>query len=358
MTGSLRFFLRNSTVENRVVFMRRKHWINVTSSALLLTCVAIFVDTAVAQKSVWEKGAVLQLVSEKGAGEGPAWNPAVGLVSSFGSVYLHDVENPQRGEPQIYIKDLGTNGLLWDAQGRLLCCQPSKQRVIRIEKDGSQTVLTDKYNDAPYNQPNDITVDNKGRIFFSDPKYGPYENLPQKDLDGNPVEGVYMIDTDGYVTIQLMHDVDRPNGVLVSKDQKHIWVAGNNNNNEGGERKLFRFELMSCCGGILADTKEMIFDWEDGRGPDGMVQDSKGNVYVAGGLNKGDAAHETNRFKGGIYVFNSKGKYIDFIAVPKDEVTNCTFGGEDMKTLFVTAGGSLYSIRTKNKGWLPVTHRN
>ena len=154
-----------------------------------------------------------------------------------------------------------------------------------------------------------------------------------------------------------MHEVDRPNGVLVSKDQKYVWVAGNNNNNDGGERALFRFERMSCCGSILVETKEMIFDWGDSRGPDGMVQDSKGNIYVAGGLNKEDAQFETNKFKGGIYVFNPKGKLIDFIAVPKDEVTNCTFGGSDLKTLYITAGGTLFSIRTKNKGWLPVTAR-
>lgn len=324
---------------------------------LMTAMITVATSSAKAQKSVWEKGAQLQVVSEIGGGEGPAWNPAVGLVSSFGSVYLHDVENPNRDAPQIYIKDLGTNGLLWDAEGRLLCCQPSKQRVIRIEKDGSETVLTDKYNDAPYNQPNDITTDNEGRIYFSDPKYGPYENLPQKDLDGKPVEGVYMIDTDGYVTIQIVHSVDRPNGVLVSKDQKYLWVAGNNNNNEGGERALFRFERMSCCGSVLIDTKETIFDWGDSRGPDGMVQDARGNVYVAGGLNREDAEFETNRHRGGIYVFNSRGKAIDFIAVPKDEVTNCTFGGSDLKTLYITAGGTLYSIRTKNKGWLPVTAR-
>lgn len=326
-------------------------------SLLIMVMITLATTSVMAQKSVWEKGAQLQVVSEIGAGEGPAWNPAVGLVSSYGSVYLHDVENPNRDAPQVYIKDLGTNGLLWDAEGRLLCCQPSKQRVIRIEKDGSETVLTEKYNDAPYNQPNDITVDNEGRIYFSDPKYGPYENLPQTDLDGKPVEGVYMIDTDGHVTIQIVHAVDRPNGVLVSKDQKYLWVAGNNNNNKGGERALFRFERMACCGSVLIDTKEMIFDWGDSRGPDGMVQDSRGNVYVAGGLNREDAEFETNRYRGGIYVFNSKGQAIDFIAVPKDEVTNCTFGGADLKTLYITAGGTLYSIRTKNKGWLPVTAR-
>ena len=87
---------------------------------LMMAMITVATGSAKAQKSVWEKGAQLQVVSEIGAGEGPAWNPAVGLVSSFGSVYLHDVENPNRDTPQIYIKDLGTNGLLWDAEGQML----------------------------------------------------------------------------------------------------------------------------------------------------------------------------------------------------------------------------------------------
>ena len=115
-----------------------KNAIRVAGQAGLFLAAIVFTGVPVlAQKSVWEKGAELQLVSEIGAGEGPAWNPEIGLVSSFGSVYVHDVENPNRGEPKVYLKDLGTNGLLWDAQGRLLCCQPSKQRVIRIENDGT-----------------------------------------------------------------------------------------------------------------------------------------------------------------------------------------------------------------------------
>ncbi|MEC7566562.1 MAG: SMP-30/gluconolactonase/LRE family protein [Planctomycetota bacterium] len=305
-----------------------------------------------AQRSVWEAKAGLRKLHEKGAGEGPAWNPSVGLVASFGSVYLFKNDEA----PQIYKKDLGTNGLIWDVQGRLWCCQPSKQRVIRFEADGEQTVITDKFQDAPYNQPNDITVDAVGRVYFSDPKYGPYENLPQVDAEGRPVEGVYCVDIDGTVTRVIAHEVDRPNGVLISKDQKYLYVAGNNNSRRDADRKLWRFEVMPCCGTVLLDTQTMIFDWGNSRGPDGLVQDRRGNLYVAGGLNRNDAEHEDNTLKGGVYVFSPKGKLIDFVAVPTDEVTNCTFGGTDLKTLFVTAGGSLYSIRTRHAGWLPITN--
>ena len=81
-----------------------------------------------------------------------------------------------------------------------------------------------------------------------------------------------------------------------------------------------------------------------------MAEDVKGNIYVAGGLNSDDVAVEDNSQKGGIYVFSPSGKLIDFIAVKVDEVTNCAFGGDDLKTLYITAGGTLFSMQTKNRG--------
>ncbi|MBT4846695.1 MAG: SMP-30/gluconolactonase/LRE family protein [Planctomycetaceae bacterium] len=299
-----------------------------------------------AQRSVWQRGATLEKLYAGAAGEGPAWHPKIGLVASHGSVYLmRDGE-----DPQIYKKDLGTNGLMWDADGRLWCCQPSKNRVIRLEADATETVVTDKFEGAPYNQPNDITIDVAGRIYFSDPKYGPHEDLPQQDDKGRPVEGVYRVDLDGTVTRVITHEVDRPNGVLITRDQKYLYVAGNNNSVKGGERKLFRFEVMDCCGTVLLETKTLVYDWGSSRGPDGMAEDVKGNIYVAGGLNSDDVAVEDNSQKGGIYVFSPNGKLIDFIAVKVDEVTNCAFGGKDLKTLYITAGGTLFSMQTKNRG--------
>jgi len=303
-----------------------------------------------AQRSVWQRGATLQKLHDGAAGEGPAWHPKIGLVASHGSVYLI-----RDGEaPQIYKKDLGTNGLMWDADGRLWCCQPSKNRVIRFEADATETVITDEFEGAAYNQPNDITMDATGRIYFSDPKYGPRENLPQQDENGRPVEGVYRVDTDGIVTRVITHEVDRPNGVLITRDQKYLYVAGNNNSVKGGERKLFRFEVMDCCGTVLLETKKLVYDWGSSRGPDGLAEDVKGNIYVAGGLNSDDVVVEDNSQKGGIYVFSPAGKLMDFIAVQVDEVTNCAFGGNDLKTLYITAGGTLFSIQTKNRGVITV----
>ena len=85
-----------------------------------------------------------------------------------------------------------------------------------------------------------------------------------------------------------------------------------------------------------------------------MAEDVKGNIYVAGGLNSDNVAVEDNSQKGGSFVFSPAGKLIDFIAVKVDEVTNCAFGGSDLRTLYITAGGTLFSMQTKNRGVITV----
>ena len=88
-----------------------------------------------------------------------------------------------------------------------------------------------------------------------------------------------------------------------------------------------------------------------------MEMDREGRLFVAGGLNRTNLPHETNRFKGGVYVLSADGESLDFVRVPTDEVTNCAFGGPDGKTLFITAGGELWSIPTSAAGWFPFAER-
>jgi hypothetical protein len=100
-----------------------------------------------------------------------------------------------------------------------------------------------------------------------------------------------------------------------------------------------------------AASKKLIYDWGKGRGPDGVKHDAKGRLYVAAGLNKPNPPFEpAGGVKGGIYVLSPEGKRLAFLPVPTDEVTNCAFGGDDLKTLYVTGGGTLYSIRTATPG--------
>lgn len=316
-----------------------------------LLLLAFVAATARAQDSaIFNPGAQPILVLEKGAGEGPAWHPDHGLFfSGEGAITLLG----HNGKARVFLKNAGSNGLLFDHEGRLLICQPARRQVSRMDiDDGRLHALTDSYNGKRYNQPNDITIDSKGRIFFSDPRYGNRDGMELTDEKGRRIEGVYRIDPDGMVTRVLTHEVDRPNGLLVTPDDEYLYVADNHNNTRGASRKLWRFPL-TPSGDVAAEKGKLLFDWKNSRGPDGMVLDRAGRLYVAGGLNKPNPPVETDELKGGVYVFSPEGKLIDFVAIPRDEVTNCTFGGEDLKTLFITAGGTLWSIRTNAAGHMP-----
>ena len=138
--------------------------------------------------------------------------------------------------------------------------------------------------------------------------------------------------------------------MLVSPDDRYLFVADNNNNTAGGARKLWRFDLRKD-GTVDAASRRLLYDWGTGRGPDGIKQDQQGRLFVAGGLNKPNPPFEPAQDKkGGIYVFSPEGQLLTFLPVPRDEVTNCAFGGEDLRTLYITAGGTLFSIRTMKPG--------
>ena len=303
--------------------------------------------TAAKEEPIFEPGAKLMtLAGEGAAGEGPAFDPKLGVLTS-GEKGIHQLT--PGGETKIWREKAGTNGLLFDRDGTLVCCEPVARSVSRISREGKRTVLTDSFGGKKYNQPNDLTIDSKGRIYFSDPRYGPRDDMQQKDDKGNTIEGVYRIDPDGKVSRVIGREVERANGVLVSADDKYLFVA-DNNNDKGGARKLYRFDLKPD-GTIDPRSQKMLHDWGNGRGPDGVKQDSKGRLYVAGGLNKPSASEPATDVKGGIYVIDPEsGKLLAFLGVPTDEVTNCAFGGPDLKTLYITGGGTLYSIRTTTPG--------
>ena len=283
--------------------------------------------------------------------EGPAWR-------SDGNVFFTEIDNNRimrrdpSGAVHVYRQPSGkANGLAFDTEERLHACEGHREggnrRVTRTELDGSITVLTDRFEGKRYNSPNDLVIDSKGRIFFTDPRYGGYDGpqeVEQFDADGNPIEGVYRIDPDGSVARIITHEVQRPNGIAVTDDGKHLIVADNHNGPDaGGQRMLWRFDL-NADGSVDPESRKMLYDWGKERGPDGICIGPDGNIYATAGFNFASALESANEHKSGVYVISLEGERLDFIPVPEDMITNCTFGGEDGKTLFITAGAKLWSI--------------
>jgi gluconolactonase len=279
------------------------------------------------------------------AGEGPCWDPATQTLYFVGKDRIS--KRTADGKIESFREPAGgPNGSLIDKQGRLLICEARARRVTRTEKDGTITVLADNYEGKKLNSPNDLSIDSKGRVYFTDPRYGRRDSMEMQ------IEGVYRVDAPGKVSRIIAGELERPNGILVSPGDRYLYLADNNNNKEGGARRLVRFDLKPD-GTIHAESRKVIFDWHTGRGPDGFKMDRQGTFYVAAGLNKPHLPYETaDEFKGGIYIVSPEGKLLEFVPIPRDEVTNCTFGGPELKTLFVTAGGSLWSIPVSTPGWI------
>lgn len=285
-----------------------------------------------------------------GASEGPVWNPAESALYFSGEGHIR--RRDAAGEVSLFRENAGTNGLLLDPQGRLLACEARAGRVTRTELDGSVTVLADSFEGKKFNQPNDLTIDSRGRIYFSDPRYGSREGMEILDAEGKAVEGVYRIDAPGEVTRVITHEVDRPNGLLVSPNDQYLYVADNNNNTAGGARKLWRFDLQAN-GEIDPSSRKLIRDWGAGRGPDGLEMDESGRLFVAGGRTQAAPPYETADPLGGVFVLSPEGDLLEFLPIPVDEVTNVAFGGPDWRTLFITAGGTLWSVRVDQPGLSP-----
>jgi gluconolactonase len=258
---------------------------------------------------------------------------------------------PSRGISEVFSQpSSGANGLLFNREGGLVVCEAAARRVTRISTSGSVLVLASSFEGKKFNSPNDVSMDSKGRIFFTDPRYGKRDTMEMRE------EAVYRIDAPGKVA-RIITDLERPNGILVSPGDKYLYVADNNNNKVGGARKLWRYDL-KADGNVDANSKKLIFDWKTSRGPDGFKMDREGRLFVAAGLNEPNPPYETvEPNRAGVYVISSEGKLLDFVGIPKDEVTNCSFGGGDLKTLYITAGGTLWSIGVKTPGRLPSDSR-
>lgn len=247
-----------------------------------------------------------------------------------------------------------SNGIKFDAAGNMIVAEGADyggRRVTRTDmKTGKAQIIAALFEGRQLNSPNDITIDEKGRIYFSDPRYLGHEAIDQ------PVVGVYRIDPDGSLH-RIISDAGKANGVCVSPDQKTLYVVSNENGGTAIERLAtgeeqadqvsapLRKGLMALLAYDLAEDgtakfRKTLVDYAPYDGPDGLVVDKDGNLYVA--------VRAENR--PGICVYSPEGKELAYI---KTEIpTNVGFGrGKDANLLYITAGSSLYRIRVNREGY-------
>ena len=261
-----------------------------------------------------------------------------------GHIWKYD---PKTGETSIFRSPSGmSNGIKFDAGGDMVIAEGADfggRRVIRTDmKTGKSTIIAGMYDGRRFNAPNDITIDEKGRIYFSDPRYLGHESVDQ------PVMGVYRIDTDGSVH-RIVSDAGKPNGVAVSPDQKTLYVVSNDNGATGmfrlGEGRPTLKNRMALLAYDLAPDgsasfREVLVDYSPQDGPDGLVVDVDGNLYVT--------VRDVTR--PGVAVYSPEGEELAFI--PTELPTNVGFGrGTESKTLYITAGKSVYRIHVKREGY-------
>jgi gluconolactonase len=221
-----------------------------------------------------------------------------------------------------------SNGLTYDARGRLLVCEHATSRVTRTEPDGTSTVLATHFRGQELNSPNDIVVKGDGGIYFTDPPFGRMKFYGQERPRHLDFQGVFRVGPNPTSPELLVDDFEAPNGLCFSLDESRLFV------NDTARKHIRVFAVTSS--GTLRDGRI----WAETKGdkpgaPDGMKMDSAGNVYCCG--------------PGGIHVFGPDGTSLDVIEMP-EYTANFAWGDADYRSLFITAATSLYRLRVAVAG--------
>ena len=280
-----------------------------------------------------------------GTTEGPVWDGQALLFTNIPNDRILRYD-PQSGKTTEHFNGTNkTNGLCFDLQGNLYGCQSGGRRIVRFERDGTTiTSLPHQLNGKRHNNPNDLAVDKQGRIWFTDPFNG---TSGEQELDHM---SVLRLDPKGgsqWELIRATFDVSRPNGILISRDQKTLYVA-QSDYSEDQPRELRSYPINGD--GSLGEYKTLHSFGIDHqgvqRGVDGMTLDSDGNVIVCAGWEAGGPGPM-------IYVFAPSGRVLETHPIRVDRPTNCCFGDADMRTLYITTGGGhLFRARTDRTGWI------
>jgi gluconolactonase len=256
--------------------------------------------------------------------EGPA-------VDTEGNVYFSDIPKAKiykidlAGALSVFTDKSNTsNGLMLSGKGELVACEMEGAIAIWDVAKKERRVLTGNYKDNRYNAPNDLVIDKSGGVYFTDPIFRAPKPAPQDKTS------VYYVTAKGDVT-RLVDNLPNPNGVRLSPDEKTLYVI------PSGQAEMMAYPVEAPgkigVGKVFCTLKQA--DGKKGGGGDGLTVDSKGNVYITSAI--------------GLQVYDPSGNMLGNIAFP-EQPSNATFGGADLKTLFVTARTSVYTVPMEMTG--------
>lgn len=276
--------------------------------------------------------------------EGPVWHPDDYLLFSDPNTNVIYRYNPKNHNVTVYMshsgytgadigdyRQPGSNGLTIDKEGRLIVAQHGNRRLIRHERKGPVTVLSDNHDGKRLNSPNDVVLKSDGSIYFTDPPYGlpGLFNDPKKET---PYQGVYMV-KDGK-TILLTTELGGPNGIAFSPDEKYLYLGNWDIRDVHNTKTVWRYEVKPD--GTLKNGK-VFFDWnltEDDEAIDGIKVDRDGNLFVSA--------------PGGIWIVSAEAKLLGKIVTP-ERAANMAWG-DDGKSLYLATHSSLHKIRVLTGG--------
>jgi gluconolactonase len=259
--------------------------------------------------------------------EGPLWHPAGYLLwSDMPGDHLRRWSETD-GVTTFRKPCNKSNGLTWDAEGRLVACEHASSQVTRTEKSGQIVPLATHYQGKQLNSPNDVVRGPDGALYFSDPPYGRAEFYGVPRPQELSFQGVYRVGSDPRSPVLLVDDFDRPNGLCFSLDGRRLFV------NDTARQHIRVFDVKGdglSGGAVWAETTG------EGKGaPDGMKLDSQGNLYCCG--------------PGGIHVFSPEARCLGVIHVP-EYTANFAWGDGDLRSLYITASTSVYRLRVATPG--------
>lgn len=272
--------------------------------------------------------------------EGPVWEKDYLLFSdpNENRIYRYDgkltvfrEKSGYEGADIAEYRQPGSNGLTFDKDGRLTFDQHGNRRVVRLEKDGTLTVLADKFDGKRLNSPNDLVYRSDGALFFTDPFFGlpKFDKDPRKELS---FQGVYAL-VAGKLKL-VTKELSGPNGIAFSPDEKYLYVG-----NWQDDRKVVMRYAVTAAGDVT--ESKVFFDMTGAKGEDaidGIKVDQAGNLFVSG--------------PGGLWILSPEAKHLGTILAPR-HLHNMAWGDDDGKSLYLCARDKLYRIRLNIPGIRP-----